>query len=423
MELNFNQEKSIVGSIIKDNTLLEDFNIHPDLFIATENKQLVEAMWTLKRQDKPIDYFTLGDAAKNVIDRVGMPYLVDASSMANDVNFDKYLDSLKESWQQREKRRILNEALQSDLPIDQIKSMLDEITTENLSDYHHINDLIAKHHEVPYVKNEELMGVTTGVGALDSILGGYNQNKVIVVGARPGMGKTDFIIQSAAAVGRDGGLPIIFSLEMTADELYMRAAARELHTNRIKMRNPNKYFTEEEKKNWVMANGELSRTNLNIHDKPRQSVAEMRAKARRLINRARETNPNVQPVIFIDYLTIIKADEGFSEHEKVGNIMKDIKDTIAKEFNCSVVVLAQLNRGVEQRQNKRPMLADLRESGNIEESADTVIFLYRERYYDMESEDETIEFIVEKHRGGARGKVTAIYHEATGKILDMEKTE
>lgn len=417
--MNKNQEMSIIGSIINDNTLLSDFNVTPNLFVSNEHKQLVEAMWALRRRDKTIDFFTLGDEAKNVIERIGMPYLVDAQSMANDERFNEYLDSLKESWRNREKIRILNTALQNDLTIDQIKAQLDEITSEDTNDYNHINDLIAKHHEIPFVRQDELMGVTTGVAALDTIIGGYNQNKVIIVGARPGMGKTDFIIQSASAVGKAGHLPIIFSLEMSADELYMRSVARELNTNRFKMRDPYQYFTEKEKSEWAMANGELSRTDLNIHDKPRQSVAEMRAKARRLINKAKEVNPDIQPVIFIDYLTIIKAGEGFSEHEKVGNIVKDIKDTMAKEFNCSVVVLAQLNRSVEQRQDKRPMLSDLRESGNIEEAADTVLFLYRERYYDIESEDRTIEFIVAKQRAGATGIVKAIYDETTGKMLEI----
>lgn len=161
--------------------------------------------------------------------------------------------------------------------------------------------------------------------------------------------------------------------------------------------------------------GELNETRMQIFDGAGQSVAEMRAKTRKLMNQF----PHKKPIIFIDYLTLISSGQSYggNSHLQVTEISKSIK-MMAKDFNCPVICLAQLNRSVESRANKRPMMSDIRESGSVEQDADIILFLYREAYYDKQTEDHSLELIVSKNRNGPVGNIKVNYNEFTGKIED-----
>ncbi|WP_456276521.1 DnaB-like helicase C-terminal domain-containing protein [Bacillus sp. AK128] len=183
------------------------------------------------------------------------------------------------------------------------------------------------------------------------------------------------------------------------------------------MRNPKKMLTQSQKDKWSEVIGNLNETNIQIFDSAGQRVAEMRAKTRKIMNQ----HPNKKPVIFIDYLTLIQASQiyGGNMHLQVTEISKSLK-TMAKDFECPVICLAQLNRSVETRANKRPMMSDIRESGSVEQDADVILFLYREKYYDKDSDDSALEIIVSKNRNGPVGTITVKYNEHTGAIENLK---
>jgi len=172
---------------------------------------------------------------------------------------------------------------------------------------------------------------------------------------------------------------------------------------------------DNKKQDWVDAVGYISNLKFEIYDKPMQSIQEIRAKTRK----AKRDFPDQDIMVFIDYLTLITNNGNFNnDHQKVTDISAKLKG-MAKEFNCPVLTLAQLSRGVESRENKRPMNSDLRDSGSIEQDADVIIFLYRESYYDKNVTDNTLEVILSKQREGPTGVVKVDYNRSTGVIKDL----
>jgi replicative DNA helicase len=188
--------------------------------------------------------------------------------------------------------------------------------------------------------------------------------------------------------------------------------------NRAKMRDPKRMLNQNQKNKWSDVIGDLTETHMQIFDGAGQTIAEMRAKTRKLMNQF----PNKKPILFIDYLTLIHSGQfyGGNSHLQVTEISKSLK-TMAKDFDCPVICLAQLNRSVESRANKRPMMSDIRESGSVEQDADVILFLYREAYYDKDSQDHSLEIIVSKNRNGPVGTIAVNYNEHTGRIDDQKE--
>ena len=177
-------------------------------------------------------------------------------------------------------------------------------------------------------------------------------------------------------------------------------------------------LNEDQKNTWSDVIGQLSETNMQIFDGAGQTIAEMRAKTRKMMHQF----PNKKPIIFIDYLTLIHSSQfyGGNSHLQVTEISKSLK-TMAKDFDCPVICLAQLNRSVESRADKRPMMSDIRESGSVEQDADVILFLYREQYYDKETENHSLEIIVSKNRNGPTGSVVVQYNVHTGRLRTKRK--
>lgn len=215
---------------------------------------------------------------------------------------------------------------------------------------------------------------------------------------------------------RAGAVPLIFSLEMSKEQLLMRYFATIANVNLFLARNPHKLM-DNQKKSWEKAGKELNQYSFEIYDEPMQTIQYIRSQVRK----AKRKHEGKPVVVFIDYLTLINSVGNYhSDHAKFTDISARIK-AIAKEYKCPVITLAQLSRGVEQRQDKRPMLSDLRESGSIEQDADCVMFLYRESYYNKEIENNELEIIVSKHRNGPTGDCKVFYNRATGKMGDLSE--
>lgn len=407
-------ERGILGSILKNNYLLKETSLQPEQFEDRTNQTIFRAMLELEAKGRAIDFITLL-SLNSPEDMGGANYVSDLRNYANAAKFDDYVDSVMELWKGREKNRILQQALAENWDVEEVAASLASLNRTKMSDYKPINQLLAEVYEAPFVNKPLQKGVPTGLDGLQRITNGWQKNDLIIVAARPSMGKTDFMLKSSIEAGWAGYLPIIFSLEMSGELLRDRLIAAVGRYNRSQMKDPFNRLEDRQKESWSQVIGETARTNVQIFDAAGQTVAQMRAKARE----AMSNFPDLEPIIYIDYLTLIRPSRNLgNKHLEVGDVTKDLKG-MAKEFNCPVMSLAQLSRKVEERADKRPYMSDLRESGSIEEDADIVCFLYRDAYYSDDENDKILEMIFAKQRNGPIGTVEAAYISETGQIVDI----
>nr|WP_239094223.1 DnaB helicase C-terminal domain-containing protein [Bacillus sp. B15-48] len=306
----------------------------------------------------------------------------------------------------------------NDWEIAKVVAELDRINQVQLEDHTSIQQALTEIYEAPWEDKIHVDSATTGIQKLDEVTGGFQDGEVTILAARPSMGKTDVMLHFAKMAGWAGFLPLVFSLEMPEKLITSRLIASTGGINRAKMRDPKRMLTQKQKDNWAGVIGDLTETNIQIFDGAGQSIGEMRAKTRKLMHQF----PDKKLIVFIDYLTLIQSSQSYSgnSHMQVTEISKSLK-TMAKEYRCPVICLAQLNRSVESRANKRPMMSDIRESGSVEQDADVILFLYREAYDDKDSENHSLEIIVSKNRNGPVGMVAVNYNEHTGRIEDQKE--
>ncbi|MHA6484496.1 replicative DNA helicase [Paenibacillus sp. strain BS8-2] len=265
--------------------------------------------------------------------------------------------------------------------------------------------------------NRGVTGIPSGFDDLDRMTAGFQRNDLIIVAARPSVGKTAFALNIAQNVGvRAKETVAIFSLEMSAAQLVQRMICAEGQIDGSRMRTGR--FENDDWDRMTMAIGSLADAVIQIDDTPGITVNEIRAKCRRL------KKERGLGMILIDYLQLIQGGgrRGANRQEEVSQISRTLKQ-IARELEVPVIALSQLSRGVEQRQDKRPMMSDLRESGAIEQDADIVAFLYRDDYYDKESEKKNIiEIIISKQRNGPVGTVELVFLKNFNKFVNLERT-
>lgn len=410
-------EKSILATMLKENYLITDSLIGETHFTTLVHRNIYNSMRQLASQGKSCDYITLL-TTREPEELGGANYLKDLTNYHNPTMFDQYAATLLENWREGEKRNILFAAQAENWSIADIQKALAEIEDINTESEMPFIQYLASIGELPYEVPSEPNGIYTGINDFDLMTDGLQDGELTIIAARPSMGKTDTFNHIALNVGLSGYFPIIFSLEMPKKALTKRLIAALGNFNRNAIRNPYKYFSEAQKEKWLPTITELSQTNIEIDDRPGITTAQIKAQARKWI----KEKPKLKPVILIDYLQIIKGEEkaGRTQTQIVGQISADLKN-MAREFNCPVVCLSQLSRGVEQRQDRRPMMSDLRDSGSIEQDADVIAFLYRDEYYNAESEKKgMMEIIIAKQRNGQTGPISVIYKKETGKILNID---
>lgn len=407
-------EMAVLGTMLQENYLITDTIVRPEFFEDPRHQALFLGMRALQEERKVVDLVTISTTL-NLEAIGGISYLHDLQTYAAPEKFDDYEKLLLEKWKEREKRVILTQAREEDWSISQITKAFHKLEEAKLDDHMAISTALSEVYEAPWQEQKDKTGVPTGFRRLDQMTNGFQPGELTVIAARPSMGKTDVMLHLAKEAGWHQFLPIIFSLEMPYKQLVQRMIASTGRINRVKLRNPKNHLSDEQKKNWPSLIGHLSKTNIQIFDGARQSIAEIRAKTRKVMHQ----NPKRKPVLFIDYLTLIRPEQdyGGNMHLRVSEISQDLK-VLARDMNCPVVLLAQLNRAVEQRQNKRPVMSDIRESGSVEQDADTIIFLYRDTYYNPDSDQKHLELIVSKNRNGPVGTIYVDYNPYTGRIED-----
>lgn len=407
-----NVEKVFLGTLMKENYLMDETSVLPELLSEPMHMGLYKQMIELRKSGKNADLLTF-TTLPDINEYGGLSFLSEIRSFASLEKFEEAENLIIDRWKEWEKKNILTLAGMNNWEIGKVIQKLEKLDQTKVDDYYPISTYLTDIYEAPWEDKEHSSGVMTGITMLDEMTDGWQDGEVTILAARPSMGKTDVMLHFAKEAGWAGYLPIIFSLEMPGKLLTSRLMASTGNINRQKLRNPSKLLNPKQKEKWAKIIAEVSETNIQIFDGSAQTIPEMRAKIRKVTHQFDDK----KPIIFIDYLTLIQASENYggNGHYQVSEISRNLK-TIAKEFACPMICLAQLNRSVESRMNKRPMMSDIRESGSIEQDADLILFLYREKYYEKDINDDVLEIIVAKNRNGPIGKVMAQYNPFTGKI-------
>ncbi|MEW9053625.1 MAG: DnaB-like helicase C-terminal domain-containing protein [Neobacillus sp.] len=411
-------EKVFLGTLMKEEYLLKDTIIHPDHLEKTQHKQLMRRMIELNRAGRNIDLITF-TTLPDLESFGGMSYLAELLSYADPAKFEGTENLILDLWKEREKRNILTAAAVHDWEITKITAALDRINQAKLQDHTSLQQALSQVYEAPWEEPKAFNSAPSGIKLLDKVTGGFQGGEVTILAARPSMGKTDVMLHFAKMTGWAGFLPLVFSLEMPERLITNRLIASTGNYNRTKMRDPKRNLSQSQKDCWFDVIHDLDEIQMQIFDGAGQTVSEMRAKTRKMINQF----PNMKPILFIDYLTLIQPSEtyGGTLHMQVTEISKSLK-TMAKDFDCPVISLAQLNRSVEARADKRPVMSDIRESGSVEQDADVILFLYREGYYDKKSQNQKLEIIISKNRNGPVGNIEVDYNANTGRIEEPDKS-
>ena len=427
-------EQAVLGSMLTDkdavNAAIE--TLKEDAFYREDNRAIYQAIINLYSKSEPIDIITLKDELESMdkFEQVGgYEYLASLpDKVPTTANVQKYIKIVEEKAILRKLIKTANEIIElgydpaedvEDIMDNAEKKIFDIMQSKNQKGYTPIKDVLVESFtklEELYNINQHITGVPTGFVELDYKTAGLHGSELILVAARPAMGKTAFALNIATNAALRGNAPVaIFSLEMSKDQLVNRILCSEAMVDSNKVRTG-----KLEEDDWVKlagAIGPLSESEIYIDDTPGISVMEIRTKCRKL-----KMEKNIGLVV-IDYLQLVQGSNKrqASREQDISEISRSLK-ILAKEINVPVIALSQLSRAVEQRPDHRPMLSDLRESGAIEQDADIVMFLYRDDYYNKESEKKDIaEVIIAKQRGGQTGTVELLWMGNYTKFVNLEK--
>ncbi|VJL84199.1 prophage LambdaSa2, replicative DNA helicase [Streptococcus pneumoniae] len=430
-------EQSVLGAVfIAPDTIISLADeLIPDDFYKPANKIVFKTMLSLFKKGEPIDATTMVSALTNqgqIKEIGGINYVVElVNSTPTSKNVEHYAKLVKEKSTLRRVIADLSESLssayQGDVSIGDIiakteKSMLD-ISNQNAgTGFRNVADILDTHMQIVETRSQTdgfVTGLSTGFVGLDKITTGLHEGNLIILAARPAMGKTALALNIAKHVATMERKPaVIFSLEMGAEELIERMVASEGMIPGYHLKTGN--LSTDEWKRLVQAQSNLYDTPIFVDDTAGIRISEIRSKARKLSQEMGGLG-----IIIIDYLQLITGSKGENRQQVVSEISRELK-ILAKNLRVPVIALSQLSRSVEQRQDKRPMLSDLRESGSIEQDADIVAFLYRDAYYQKEHADSqeannVTELILEKNRHGSLGIVKLYFHKEYTKFSSVEE--
>lgn len=409
-------EQSVLGSILLDKNALSEVTgrLKPDAFYLEKHKEIYEAILTLNEENMPVDIITLTDclARRGTLDKVGdVDYIAQLTvSVPTTANVMHYVSIIEDKALLRNlisiSGKIMDTSYQGNQDGTQVlsdaeKSVFDlsqGLNRSGLESVHSVLDVVFSNLEELYRNKGDLTGVPSGFTDLDKKTAGFQNSDLILIAARPAMGKTSFVLNIAMNAALRKYPVAVFSLEMSRAQLVNRLLSCEALVELEKMRTGRLEPQDWEKIAYAL--GPLSKAPIYIDDNAGINVMEMMSKLRRL-----KLEKGLSLVI-IDYLQLMEGRKSSSNRQQeISDISRSLK-IMAKELNVPVIALSQLSRAPEMRTDHRPILSDLRESGAIEQDADMVMFLYRDDYYNEESEKKNIsEVIIAKHRNGSTGAV------------------
>ena len=441
---NIEAEEAVLGAILVNPKVITKVVeiLKPESFYKPAHRYIYEAMLQLFNSNEKIDIITVCDVLNfnSKLDSVGgRSFINDLSYNAiTTANIDYYAKIIQEK---AIKRALINAGSEIvsfgydmnsiDASLDNAEKLIFEIASRKATtDLMHVKDLVLETYEkieYRYEHQDELLGIPTDFYELDTLLNGLQRSDLIILAARPAMGKTTFALNIAQNVGIKAKVPVaIFSLEMSKQQLMQRmlCSVAEVDTQKLKTGNM-------QSKDWEKladAMNKFAQAPIYIDDTPGCTLTDIRAKCRRLKMAEKELG-----LVVIDYLQLMESSGKEDRFQAVSTISRGLK-TLAKELDVPVIALSQLSRAVESRTDKRPMLSDLRESGSIEQDADIVMFIYRDEYYkkgENGEEEESIkaankgesEIIVAKHRSGPVGNIKLLFQGNITKFKNPIKTD
>ncbi len=426
-------EQSVVGAMLIDRDAIQVASemLHPDDFYNRQLGMLFEAMVELYKDGTPVDNVTLQNhlKEKNAPPQVyNMDYILGmASSVPTSANVKYYAEIVRDKSKLRELihscQDIINNCFQDSTELEALmndteKEIFRITQLSNSGEFVPISEIVMNalnKIEMASKLQGTVTGLATGFTDLDYKTAGFQPSDLILIAARPSMGKTAFTLNIAQHVAfRDNMCCAIFSLEMSKEQLVNRLFSLEAHVDAQKLRTGKLQDMEWEK--LIEGAGIIGQSKLIIDDTPSISVSELRSKCRKY------KQEHGLSLIMIDYLQLMRGGgKTESRQQEISDISRSLK-SIARELEVPVIALSQLNRGVEQRDDKRPMLSDLRDSGAIEQDADVVMFIYRDDYYNKDTENKNVsEIIIAKQRNGPVGTVELAWLPEYTRFANLER--
>ncbi len=440
MPQNLDAEMNVLGCAFltkyAEDKICEELDT--DMFYSEANKRIFSAIKTLHQNKIPLDSATV----KNEIDKKGsinaiggIEYLSEViDSVISAANVDYYIDIVRDKALRRKLIDVTNNIITNsyneeedtnDLIDDAEKRIFSVTKARKAGEFKSIGEVIRSTQEQleRLAKNQnDITGIPSGFYDLDKLTSGFHENELIIIAARPAMGKTAFGLNLAVNAAKTTDKAVaIFNMEMSAEQLAMRMISAAGGIEQNKLRTGRLEHNDWKKVNEAMS--ELGETNLYIEDSSGMTISEIRAKCRRLA-----TSEKGLAMIVIDYLQLISGSARYegNRQQEVSEISRSLK-TMAMELQVPVIALAQLSRSVELRENKRPIMSDLRESGSIEQDADIVAFLYRDDYYNKTAAENTdvsvTELIIGKHRSGGTGTIELLFERSMSNFRNYIKKE
>lgn len=425
-------EQSVIGSMIIDKSAIAKSleKLNEEDFYRDGHKVIFKAIREMFSQDMAVDLVTLLEYLKStdMLDKAGgVTYISEiSSSVITTANLEAYIKIVEDKSLLRKliksSTSIIEESYNKQNKVDDVldfaqKKIFDLAEKQGSNDYEALSNVLERGFlEIERLFNNKgsITGVGSGIRDLDAKTSGFQKGDMVLIAARPSMGKTTFSLNIAEnAALREGKSVVIFSLEMSKEQLAYKLLCSEANVDMLKLRTGN--LDDDDWERIARATGPLSKAKIYIDDTAGLSVMEMRSKCRKI-----KMEHGID-MILIDYLQLMSGSSGSeSRQQEVSEISRSIK-ALAKEMECPVIALSQLSRAPEQRADHRPMLSDLRESGSIEQDADVVMFLYRDEYYNKETEEKNIgECIIAKQRNGPVGTVKMAWIGAHSKFANLE---
>ncbi|MFP4456732.1 MAG: replicative DNA helicase [Clostridia bacterium] len=431
---NLEAEKSILAAMMVDRLALQKGieAISAEHFYLERHQIIFKAMLELEDNGQAVDIITLIDKLRNMHkleEAGGIIYLTEMSSLAPLIsNVGEYCNIVKEKALLREVVSVARIMADKAFSEGQFEEILDNAERQffelsrqrDTKSYSIIKDVVKQTFEQieeSYRTKDQITGLRTGYVDFDDITNGLQSSDLIIVAARPSMGKTALCLNFAQNIAlREKANVLFFSLEMASHQLVHRMICSEARVNSQRVRKG--YVEQQEWDKIGQAVATLSEAKIFIDDTPGIPILELRSKARRL-----KSERGVD-LIIIDYLQLVTSPHrSENRQQEIAYITRQLKE-LARELDVPLIALAQLSRQVEQRQDKRPMLSDLRESGEIEQTADVVGFIYREDYYDENTDQKNVaEFLISKQRNGPTGKIKLMFNKQYGRFENLARRE
>ncbi len=436
---NLDAEQSVLGSsfISKDALQKVTEDLDKESFFSSDNAKVYEVLKELYLEDVAVDVTTVSDKLKKkkyVSSSLNAEYILDlVNSVPTAANIDYYISIVKEKSLLRKlidtATNIVTNAYSE---AEEIGEMLDDaerkilnvVKNRRSTEFKNIQDVLFRAQanlEKLSEAGSDITGVASGFHDLDKITTGFHENELIIIAARPGMGKTAFVLNIATNIASSTKKAVaVFNLEMNAEQLAMRMISSTGQIDGYRIRTG-----KLENNDWKRVNeaiSQLANTNLKIDDTPGITIGEIRAKCRRLA-----ATEEGLAIIIIDYLQLVNVGRtSDNRQQEVAEISRSLKE-LSLELNVPIIACAQLSRAVDSREDKRPLMSDLRESGSIEQDADIVSFLYRDDYYNKESRmddnNSVVEFIIGKNRNGIVSTVNLLFKKNTSTFIGYVEEE